>query len=166
MQPDIHPATPEADTQEVVAAVLAASRMIVGMSARALADVDDSLTLPQLRTLVVLADRPPMKQSDLAAELGVNPSTVLRMADRLAAADLLERQPNPASRREQLLSLTETGCDLVHRVMDRRSEEVTALVGRLTPAERAGLVHSLRALTEAVSDTYPDSPDHPGLRLG
>jgi len=87
----------ESDTEEVVAAVLAASRLIVGMSARALADVDDSLTLPQLRTLVVLADRPPMKQADLAAELGVNPSTVLRMADRLAAAGLMARQPNPSA---------------------------------------------------------------------
>ncbi|MEY9889119.1 DNA-binding MarR family transcriptional regulator [Catenulispora sp. MAP5-51] len=176
MQPDTHPVTHEADaeaadaeaadTAEVVAAVLAASRLIVGMSARALADVDDSLTLPQLRTLVVLADRPPMKQAELASELGVNPSTVLRMADRLAAAGLMERQPNPDSRREQLVVLTRAGSDLVHRVMDRRSEEVEALVGRLTPADRAGLVHGLRALTEAVPDTYPDSPDHPGLRLG
>jgi len=157
----------ESDTEEVVAAVLAASRLIVGMSARALADVDDSLTLPQLRTLVVLADRPPMKQADLAAELGVNPSTVLRMADRLAAAGLMARQPNPDSRREQLLSLTTSGGDLVHRVMERRSEEVTALVSRLTPTDRSGLVRGLRALAEAVPETlYPDSPDHPGLRLG
>ena len=154
------------DTREVVAAVLAASRLIVGMSARALADVDESLTLPQLRTLVVLADRPPMKQADLAAELGVNPSTALRMVDRLAAAGLLERQPNPDSRREQLVGLTPAGRDLVRTVMDHRYEEVTALVGRLTPTDRAGLVRGLRALTDAVPETYPDSPDHPGLRLG
>ena len=164
MESEAHPCG--AGTEDVVAAVLAASRLIVGMSARALADVDDSLTLPQLRTLVVLDDRPPMKQADLAAELGVNPSTVLRMADRLAAAGLMERQPNPDSRREQLLSLTTAGRDLVRRVMDRRSQEVASLVGRLTPADRAGLVHGLRALTDAVPDTYPDSPDHPGLRLG
>jgi DNA-binding MarR family transcriptional regulator len=156
----------DTDTQEVVAAVLAASRLIVGLSARALADVDDSLTLPQLRTLVVLADRPPMKQADLAAELGVNPSTALRMADRLAAAGLMERQTNPDSRREQLLSLTPAGRDLVRTVMDHRHQEVTAFVSRLTPADRTGLVHGLKALTEAVPETYPDSPDHPGLRLG
>ena len=154
------------DTREVVAAVLAASRLIVGLSARALADVDESLTLPQLRTLVVLADRPPMKQADLAAELGVNPSTALRMVDRLAAAGLLERQPNPDSRREQLVGLTPAGRDLVRTVMDHRYDEFTALVGRLTPTDRAGLVRGLRALTDAVPETYPDSPDHPGLRLG
>lgn len=155
----------EPATQDVVAAVLAASRLIVGLSARALADVDDSLTLPQLRTLVVLADRPPMKQADLAAELGVNPSTVLRMADRLAAAGLMERQPNPDSRREQLLALTGGGEELVRRVMERRYEEVEALVSRLTPTDRFGLVRGLRALTEAVQEALPDSPDHPGLRL-
>ena len=162
MEPDAH----DADTRDVVAAVLAASRLIVGMSARALADADDSLTLPQLRTLVVLADRPPTKQADLAAELGVNPSTVLRMIDRLAAAGLVERRPNPDSRREQLVALTAPGRDLVQRVMERRSEEIAALVSRLTPADRAGLVHGLRALTDAVPEAYPDSPDHPGLRLG
>jgi len=162
VEPDAH----DPDTQEVVAAVLAASRLIVGMSARALAEVDDSLTLPQLRTLVVLADRPPTKQADLAAELGVNPSTVLRMVDRLAAAGLVERRPNPDSRREQLVALTAPGRGLVQRVMERRSEEVAALVSGLTPADRAGLVHGLRALTDAVPEAYPDSPDHPGLRLG
>jgi DNA-binding MarR family transcriptional regulator len=166
VEPEKGTETQDADTQEVVAAVLAASRLIVGLSARALADVDDSLTLPQLRTLVVLADRPPTKQADLAAELGVNPSTALRMADRLAAAGLLARQTNPDSRREQLLSLTPAGHGLVRTVMDHRYQEVTALVSRLTPADRAGLVHGLRALTDAVPEAYPDSPDHPGLRLG
>jgi DNA-binding MarR family transcriptional regulator len=152
--------------QEVTAALLAASRLIVAVSVRALADVDETLTLPQLRTLVVLADRAPLKLSDLAAELGVNPSTALRMADRLAGAGLLARQPNPDSRREQLVSLTPPGRDLVRTVMDRRHTEIAELVRHLPEADRAGLVHGLRALTGAARDTYPDSPDHPGLRLG
>ena len=155
--------TVEPDTQEVVEAVLAASRLFVGLSAHALAEVDDSLTLRQLRTLVVLADRQPMKQADLAADLCVNPSTVLRMADRLAAAGLLERQPNPDSRREQFLVLTPAGADLVRRVMEERYREIAALVVRLTPDDRAGLVAGLRALTEVVRQTYPVLPERPGL---
>ncbi|GAA2055022.1 MarR family transcriptional regulator [Catenulispora yoronensis] len=155
-----------ADVREVTASLLAASRLIVALSARALADVDETLTLPQLRTLVVLADRPPLKLSDLAAELGVNPSTAVRMADRLAAAGLLARRPNPDSRREQLLLLTPDGRDLVRTVMDRRQAEIAELVGHLPAADRAGLVQALRSLTAAARHTYPDSPDHPGLRLG
>ncbi|NUP46077.1 MAG: MarR family transcriptional regulator [Catenulispora sp.] len=152
--------------QEVTASLLAASRLIVALSVRALTDVDETLTLPQLRTLVVLADRAPLKLSDLAAELGVNPSTALRMADRLAAAGLLARQPNPDSRREQLITLTPAGRDLVRTVMDRRHAEIAALVRHLPAPDRAGLVRALRSLTAAARDTYPDSPDHPGLRLG
>ena len=154
------------DAHEVTASLLAASRLIVALSVRALADVDETLTLPQLRTLVVLADRVPLKLSDLAAELGVNPSTALRMADRLAAAGLLARQPNPDSRREQLISLTPAGRELVGAVMDRRHAEIDELVRHLPAADRAGLVRGLRSLTAAARDTYPDSPDHPGLRLG
>jgi len=163
VQPDKAPQ--DEDTRQVVEAVLAASRLIVALSARALADVNESLTLPQLRTLVVLADREPLKLADLAAHLGVNPSTALRMADRLSAAALLERQPNPDSRREQLIRLTPAGHDLVRTVMDHRHEEIAALVRHLPSADRAGLVRALRALTGAARDTYPDSPDHPGLRL-
>lgn len=161
MQPD----AADTDTREVTAALLAASRLIVALSAHALGDVDETLTLPQLRTLVVLAGRPPLKLAELAAELGVNPSTALRMADRLAAAGLLARRPNPDSRREQLVRLTPAGDDLVRTVMERRHAEIADLVARLPAGDRAGLVRALRSLTAAARETYPDSPDHPGLRL-
>ncbi|NUR27150.1 MAG: MarR family transcriptional regulator [Catenulispora sp.] len=155
----------DAGAQEVTASLLAASRLIVAVTVRALTDVDESLTLPQLRTLVVLADRAPLKLSDLAAELGVNPSTALRMADRLAAAGLLARRPNPDSRREQLIEPTPAGRELVQTVMEHRHAEITELVRHLPEADRAGLVRALRSLTAAARETYPDSPDHPGLRL-
>lgn len=155
----------DAGALEVTASLLAASRLIVAVTVRALTDVDESLTLPQLRALVVLADRAPLKLSDLAAELGVNPSTALRMADRLAAAGLLARRPNPDSRREQLIQPTPAGRELVRTVMEHRHAEITELVRHLPETDRAGLVRALRSLTAAARETYPDSPDHPGLRL-
>ncbi|MDF2261330.1 MarR family transcriptional regulator [Streptantibioticus ferralitis] len=64
---------------------MAASRLFVAISARALADIDPSLTLPQLRTLVVLESQGPVKLAALASVLGVNPSTAMRMIDKLEA---------------------------------------------------------------------------------
>ncbi|MGZ6975501.1 MAG: MarR family transcriptional regulator, partial [Acidimicrobiia bacterium] len=58
----------------VTDAVLLASRALVGVAARSLAEVEDEVTLPQFRALVVLAtaDR---NLGDLAEALDVHPST-------------------------------------------------------------------------------------------
>jgi DNA-binding MarR family transcriptional regulator len=151
--------------REVTAAVLAASRLIVAISARALADEDDTLTLPQLRTLVVLSERQPLKLAGLAAVLGVNPSTAMRMVDRLVAAGAVARHTNPDNRREVVLTLTAAGSDLVERVMEHRRAAITEVVLRVPPEQRTGLVEGLRALTDAAEVEYADSPDHPGLAL-
>ncbi|MGW0683671.1 MarR family winged helix-turn-helix transcriptional regulator [Streptomyces sp. NPDC002754] len=131
---------------------MAASRLLVALSARALASVDATLTLPQLRTLVVLDRCGPVKLAVLAATLGVNPSTALRMVDKLEAGGLVDRKANPANRREVVLRLTPSGASLVRQVLDHRHQEVAALVGTLPVGVRAGLVEGLRALTEAADD--------------
>ncbi|MGW0080275.1 MarR family winged helix-turn-helix transcriptional regulator [Streptomyces sp. NPDC003393] len=148
--PGQHPLDREAE--ELGVAVMAASRLFVAISARALASTDDSLTLPQLRALVVLDTCGPVKLVVLAATLGVNPSTALRMVGRLEALDLVDRRTNPANRREVVLSLTAAGRDLVTRVLAHRRAEIRKLVQRLPAEERAVLVPALHALTTAAAD--------------
>ncbi|GAA2483450.1 MarR family winged helix-turn-helix transcriptional regulator [Streptomyces longisporus] len=142
--------------EEVTLAIMAASRLLIAISARSLAHTDDSLTLPQLRALVVLDSHGPLKLVALASTLGVNPSTALRMAERLEAAGLLDRKPNPDSRREISLCLTDAGRDVVDRVLTHRRTEIRALVQRLPAEARAGLVPALRALTEAADEMAVD----------
>ncbi len=97
------------DVDAVTGAVLTASRLLVAVSARSLAQVEDRVTLPQFRMLVVLSSRGATKLVALAELLGVAPSTAMRMVDRLIAAGLADRQTNPDNRRETLLRLTEEG---------------------------------------------------------
>ncbi|MGH3241755.1 MAG: MarR family transcriptional regulator, partial [Spirillospora sp.] len=94
---------------EVTSAVLTASRLLVAISVRSLAAVEDAVTLPQFRLLVVLSTRGPLKLVTLAGLLEVNPSTAMRMVDRLAAAGLLDRQASPDSGREVRIQLTAAG---------------------------------------------------------
>jgi DNA-binding MarR family transcriptional regulator len=143
------PKDPDREAEEVTIAVMAASRLLVAVSARALASVADSLTLPQLRALVVLDACGPVKLTALAANLAVNPSTALRMVERLEALDLIDRRANPRNRREVVLRLTPTGHDLVEEVMDRRRREIRALVARLPHHARTALVPALHALVAA-----------------
>jgi DNA-binding MarR family transcriptional regulator len=140
------------EAENVTLAVMAASRLIVALSARALGAVDVSLTLPQLRSLVALDTCGPIKLAAMAATLGVTPSTALRMAERLQSLGLIDRRVNPDNRREVVLRLTPGGQELVDRVLDHRRSAIRALVERLPARERAGLVPALKALT-AAADT-------------
>ncbi|MFF8830926.1 MarR family winged helix-turn-helix transcriptional regulator [Streptomyces sp. NPDC015131] len=145
------------DVDAVTRAVLTASRLLVAISARSLAAVEERVTLPQFRLLVVLSTQGPAKLVALADRLGVNPSTAMRMIDRLIAAGLVDRRVNPESRRETILRLTPEGRALVDQVTAERRGEIAAVVERLAPARRRALVEALTAFNEAGGE--PGVPD-------
>ncbi|MFJ1546674.1 MarR family winged helix-turn-helix transcriptional regulator [Streptomyces sp. NPDC088246] len=151
---------------EVTRAVLTASRLLVAVSARSLAAVEDRVTLPQFRLLVVLSTNRNAKLVTLAERLGVNPSTAMRMLDRLIAAGLAEREVNPANRRETVLRVTSEGRRLVEDVTAGRRREIAGIVERLAPEQRTALIDALTAF--AVAGGEPpvpgDGPD--GYPLG
>lgn len=153
-------AAPEA-ADVVVGAVLTASRLLVAVSARSLASVEESLTLPQFRMLVVLDSRGAMNLTRLAEHFDVNPSTALRMVDRLSAIGMVARLPNPASKREVILHITKAGAKVVTEVTERRRAEIARITTALTPAERANLIEALDAFARAGGEPPADPrPDH------
>ncbi|MBT2409103.1 MarR family transcriptional regulator [Streptomyces sp. ISL-12] len=143
------------DVDAVTRAVLTASRLLVAISARSLAEVEERVTLPQFRMLVVLSTRGTTKLVALAEQLQVAPSTAMRMVDRLIGAGLVDRRTNPDNRRETLLRLTEEGRRTVDHVTARRRREIAAVVQRLAPGQRAALVEALTAFTEAGHEPHP-----------
>ncbi|WBO68895.1 MarR family winged helix-turn-helix transcriptional regulator [Streptomyces camelliae] len=149
------------DVDAVTRAVLTASRLLVAVSARSLAEVEERVTLPQFRMLVVLATRGETKLVALAELLQVAPSTAMRMVDRLIAAGLADRKANPANRRETLLRLTEEGRHTVEEVTARRRAEIAGIVERLRPIERLALVEALNAFNEAGGEPLAPAADDP-----
>lgn len=148
--PSRDPEVPASDDIDAMTdAVLTASRLLVAVSARSIAAVDESITIPQFRLLVVLHARGPVKPTALAEVLGVNPSTTTRMVDRLVAAGLVRREANPESRRELVVKLTGNGTQVVREVMRRRRAEVARIVDRMPSGTRRGLVRALTAFTAA-----------------
>jgi DNA-binding MarR family transcriptional regulator len=157
------PAAPGAGLQDDVtaltSAVLTASRLLVAVSARSLAAAEEQVTLPQFRMLVLLATHGETNLVTLADRLVVNPSTALRMVDRLADAGFVSRRVNPDSRRETLLRLTRAGRQMVGEVTGRRREEIAAIVTRMSPKDRVGLVRALRAFAEAGGEPSTEERD-------
>ncbi len=143
------------DVDDLVTAVLTASRALVAVSARSLAGVEDTVTITQFRTLVVLQNRGQTNLNTLADDLDVNSSTALRMIDRLLTAGLVTRTENPASRREVLLALTNDGTALVDTVTKRRRAEIAGIVTAMPLERRTELVEALHAFAAAAAEPLP-----------
>lgn len=137
------------DLSAVVTAVLIGSRLLVAVAARSLGAVEDKVTLPQFRMLVVLAGHGETKLVAMAELLSVNSSTAMRMADRLVTAGLIVREVNPRNRRESLMRLTDEGHRIVDQVMARRREEIGAIVARMSAEQRRALISAMNAFNEA-----------------
>jgi DNA-binding MarR family transcriptional regulator len=147
---------------ELVTAVLTASRALVGVSARSLAEVEGTVTITQFRTLVVLDNLGHINLLALAEELDVNSSTAMRMIDRLLVAGLVTREENPSNRREVLLGLTGEGAMLVETVTRRRRAEIAKIVTAMPLDRRTELVDALHSFADAASEPLARQPSNLG----
>lgn len=136
----------------VVNAVLSASRVLVAVAARSLANVAEEVTLTQYRTLVVLASRGPQGLANLANAVAVTPATATRMCDRLVRKGLVARRTERADRRQVRIALTASGRRLVDSVTARRREEIAGIVHDITDDERVVLVHALERFARAAGE--------------
>ncbi|KAA0101064.1 MarR family transcriptional regulator [Mycolicibacterium sp. P1-18] len=146
----------------VTDAILTASRLLIAISARSIAESDETLTIPQFRTLVILSTRGPVNLATLAGLLGVQPSTTGRMVERLVGAGLVDRRPHPDSRRELVVDLTTRGRDVVAEVTAARRRVLAEIVTTIAEPERHGLVRALTAFTAAGGEPAPE-PWNDGL---
>ena len=147
----------QARAEASVDAALVASRALVGIAARSLADLDDSVTLVQYRALVLLASHGEMNVGTLADALGLHQSTATRLCDRLVAKGLVARAHSAENRREVLVGLTPAGEALLHTVSMRRRAELAEVVRRMTPARRARLVDAFSDFAEAAGEVPDDA---------
>ncbi len=146
------PDTAERVEGELVDALLAATRALVAVAVRSLADLETEVTLPQFRTLMVLAERGPQRGIDISAELGVDPSTGTRMCERLVRKGLVRRQRPAGNRREVRLTLSPAGRELVREVTGRRRAELRRMATGLSDTEQQPLIAALRRLADAAGE--------------
>ena len=142
---------------ESIDAVLVASRALVGVAARSLAATEDTITLVQYRTLVLLGSRGEMNVGSVAAALDVHQSTATRLCDRLVAKGLVSRTTSEESRREVVIALTRAGRALIRTVTTRRRREITKIMDHLQPGERDRLVEAFRAFADAAGEVPDDA---------
>jgi DNA-binding MarR family transcriptional regulator len=135
----------------------AATRVLAGVALRSLDVLDvlgSAVTLPQFRLLAVLADLGPAPSGRAARALGLDPSTVTRLADRMVAAGHVARGTDPHHRGVVTLALTASGRDLVAAADTWRRRELARIMARLASPERAAVTAALGLLVGAAGDDY------------
>lgn len=145
----------ESGAENIVDVVLQASRALVAIAARSLAEVDDDVTLPEYRAVVFLCARGAVTMGDLAGELDCSPSTATRLCDRLVAKDIIQRGVRAENRREVEVAVSRRGRRLVDRVTARRREEIERIVAAISDREQAAVVRALTTFAAAAGEA-PD----------
>jgi DNA-binding MarR family transcriptional regulator len=141
---------------EVTDLTLQASRALLGVVARSVAEALDVVTLPQFRVLVMLDAAGPLRMGVLAERMGANASTFTRSVDRMVENGWVVRKPSPDSRREVIIALTRAGKRIVEKVTTRRRHELAAILERLTPAEVQAVGVGLQTFARAAGEPLPE----------
>jgi DNA-binding MarR family transcriptional regulator len=108
-----------------------------------------NLSVPQLRLLNRLVYEAPQSAGALAQSLGVAPSTVTGLCDRLLERGLISREEDPKDRRCTRVVATQRGHGLVQEHTSSTHEHVLGLLEKLSPAERKVVGEGLAALVRA-----------------
>jgi len=139
---------------EQVDAVMLAMQALVGMAARSVADVEDQVTLPQLRVLVLVAghEAGSMNVSAVAKAMDIHVSNASRSCDRLVAAGLLSRAASATDRRNTVLDLTQEGEQLLERLIEGRRAVAHSVLERLPPPRRRAVADVLTAFSHACGE--------------
>jgi DNA-binding MarR family transcriptional regulator len=106
----------------------------------------DRLTLAQYRCLQAIAAQGKTLTTHLAWQMGVTMPTMTSRIDGLVERGLVERQPDPQSRRQVLLLLTPAGNALLESYRKLVDSWLRGLLAGLGPAQKRQLFGGLQDL--------------------
>ena len=106
------------------------------------------LTPSQLSTLSSVGKSGPVRLGDLAAAERIAPSTLTRLVNVLEDRGYLVRTPSPEDARAYLVTVTESGRNVLERIRDEATSMLTDILTTLTPDQLAALEAALPALEQ------------------
>ncbi|MFJ3921907.1 MarR family winged helix-turn-helix transcriptional regulator [Streptomyces sp. NPDC090022] len=101
----------------------------------------------------------PVRQSELIRAVGLDPSTVTKMLQRLEHAGHVRRRQDPADRRAWLVEATEASRGLLHEVCGAWGELERTTVSGLDEAESGELLRLLRKVEETLCAELASAPE-------
>lgn len=98
--------------------------------------------------LAAIDENGPSSQATLGRSTGIDRSDVVAVINELAAAGHVERSPDPADRRRNLITLTTAGKRRLQHLEDLVSDTQATFLAPLDPAEREQLTRLLARIVE------------------
>jgi DNA-binding MarR family transcriptional regulator len=109
------------------------------------------VTMSQAKCLFITSLHPGISMSALAAQLHTRLPAASGLVDRLVEHGYLVRQEDPSDRRQQLISLTTDGREVIDRFRQFSANRLEDLLQGLSSAELEALLVGLAALERQAS---------------
>src|SRR5579875_3476096 len=135
------------DTDRALTLFNAAVTLVDPVRLRAWADL--GLTVPTLKVLFLLREGPGMPAGLLAQQLGVTPSTITGLVDRLVAQGLVRREEDPRDRRLVRNYLTTEGASTAGDIQRQARDLIAQVLAELDDAQLNRLCTALEDLIDA-----------------
>lgn len=131
--------------------MLLLSRMIDRETAKQL-QTRFGLSLAEWRLLAIATALGPCSASAIGVAGEIDRAEISRAFRSLEAAGLMEREPDPAHGKRQIITPTEAGKQLHHRIRSERRAFFQTVLADIDPADRAVMERCLEKMVRAMPD--------------
>src|SRR5215469_15224173 len=120
--------------------------------------LQSQFSLTEVRILYELAQRENVTAKDLCQELGLDRGYVSRMLQSFQTQGWVRTTPSLHDRRQRFLSLTAKGSRVFAPLDRRSSDEVAAMLSRLSPNQQKKLLTAIRDVESVLAPQPASAP--------
>jgi len=113
--------------------------------------LNSSFSLTQVRTLYELAQREQTTAVELCRDLGLDAGYLSRILAGFQKAGLIEKKDSQQDARQTFLKLTKKGRQAFAPLNARSSEQVSAMLGKLSPAKQSDLIQAMSTIESVLT---------------
>jgi len=112
---------------------------------------ESTVTMAQLKVLMLLGAKPETRMSELAADLHLSLSTVSGLVEKLVESGLATRRTDDVDRRQVLVALAPYGITFLDRFQELGKDTLRALLEHLSADELECVANAMNVLISAAS---------------
>jgi DNA-binding MarR family transcriptional regulator/GNAT superfamily N-acetyltransferase len=122
--------------------------------------LQSQFSLTEVRVLYELAHREQLTAGELCQDLGLDRGYLSRMLQNFESQGWIRTAASPEDRRKVFLALTAKGREVFVPLDQRSSNEVSALLSKLSPTQQEKLLSAMRNVESILAPSSQTGPDY------